>query len=79
MDKLESIEEQWQSLATRVLPNLRPGMPQYDDMRKAFFSGAFCLFMFTKRLGEPDISEDEGCRYLDRIEEELLTFVRGVA
>jgi len=76
--ELQSIAQHWQDLAKRVIPKLSPGMPQYDDMQRAFFAGAFCLFMSTKRLGEPDISEDEACIYLDSIETELMTFLNNI-
>lgn len=75
---LQSVEQQWQDLAKHVIPTQSPGMPQYDDMRRCFFAGAFCLLMSTKRLGEPDISEDEAFRYLDRIETELVTFLNNI-
>lgn len=77
-EELQTVEQQWQDLAKHVIPQLSPGQPQYDDMRRSFFSGAFCLLTTMKRIGDPDISEDEGCRILDRIEAELITFLNNI-
>lgn len=46
--EIKSTEEEWKELAAALFgnnPNRRAGDTQYDDMRQAFFCGAFSLFI----------------------------------
>jgi hypothetical protein len=72
---LKSIEEEWLGFAAIVLPpSERPGSVQYDEMKKAFFAGAWSLHMAVIEIGEPHVSEEEGCEFLTKLTAEINEF-----
>ena len=77
--KIETIAERWKDFAKQVLHvSVVPGTPQYEDMQQSFYAGALCTFMYVERLGKPDVSEDDGEVFLNRLESELTEFWHNV-
>lgn len=78
--KIETIAERWNNFAQAILQpqGVSPGMAQYDDMQRSFYAGAFCTFQYVERLGKPDVSEDDGEVFLNRLESELTEFWHNV-
>ena len=71
---LKSIEEEWIGFAAMVIPELPPQTTQYSEMKKAFFAGAWSHHNAVVEIGEPHISEEEGCAFLTKIQEEIEAF-----
>lgn len=71
---LKSIEEEWAGFAAMVIPNLTPHHVQYHEMKKAFFAGAWTLHNAVVEIGEPHVSEEEGCEFLTKIQNEIQVF-----
>ena len=62
---LKSIEAEWQGFSEMIFAKMHPSPVQREEMKRAFFGGAWAMLCAVKRIGEPDISEDEGVRYLE--------------
>ena len=71
---LKSIEEEWAGFAEMIFANSPPAPNQKEEMKKAFFAGAWALFTALKEIGEPHISEAEGEAYLTDREAECIEF-----
>jgi len=71
---LKSIEEEWLGFAAMVIPQLSQHSVQYKEMKKAFFAGAWSVQAAVVEIGEPHISEEEGCEHLDRLAAECREF-----
>lgn len=71
---LKSIEEEWLGFSAMVIPTLPQHHVQYIEMKKAFFAGAWALHMAVVEIGEPHVSEEDGCKHLDRISAEFKEF-----
>ncbi len=71
---LKSIEEEWLGFAAMVIPNLTQNHVQYKEMKKAFFAGAWAIQVAVAEIGEPHVSEDEGCEHLDKLAAECREF-----
>jgi hypothetical protein len=71
---LKSIEEEWDGFAAMVIPTLTKHQVQYIEMKKAFFAGAWSLHMAVVEIGEPHVSEQEGCEFLSKITTEISEF-----
>lgn len=73
---LKSIEDEWQGFAAMVFAKMKPAANQVAEMRKAFFAGAWAMFNAVEEIGEPHVSEDESCQYLEARRAECLEFKR---
>ncbi|MEM9369271.1 MAG: hypothetical protein AAGD07_25095 [Planctomycetota bacterium] len=71
---LKTIEQEWQGFARMVIPNAKRGEVMYDEMKKAFFAGAWALRTAMEEIGEPHVSEEEAVEYLEGIADECLAF-----
>ncbi len=71
---LKSIEEEWLGFAAMVIPTLTKQHVQYQEMKKAFYAGAWAIQAAIAEIGEPHISEEEGCAHLDRLAAECREF-----
>lgn len=57
-----------------VIPSLTPDSVQYTEMKKAFFAGALVLNIAIYEIASPNVSEEEGKKYLANVEDELVEF-----
>lgn len=78
MTTLKSVEQEWQDFAARVIPQLKPGQVQFDEMKKAFFAGVFALQSALVEIGQTHVSEDEGVAYLESIRIECTRFAASL-
>lgn len=69
--KLETIAEQWADFAAAILPHLSPNSPEYQSVRRVFYSGAFSMFMSIRQMSSSAITEKEGEEYLLRLGDEM--------
>lgn len=60
---MATIRESWNSFETDVMPEDAPPV-QRQEMRRAFFAGAWSILCELERLSHPSIPEAEG---LDRL------------
>lgn len=71
------IGKSWKGFADVVL-SARTPEAQRTDMRRAFFAGSQALLDVYKRIGEDDISEEDGVEILNGIHEELIAFAASI-
>lgn len=71
---LKTIKEEWQGFASMVIPSASPGEVQYDEMKKAFFAGAWAVVTSLEEMGEPHISEFQAIKHLEAIKSECSEF-----
>ena len=76
--KLKSIEEEWQGFAKMVFGKSDVSTVQYGEMRKAFYAGAYVVVTALNRIGEPDVTEDEGVEYFENRDEECQQFYKDM-
>lgn len=75
---LNSIAHEWQAFAKMVFAGTQPCQTQIDEMRKAFYAGAYTLVCAINEIGEPHVSEQQGVVYLETIRDECERFYRGI-
>lgn len=44
---------------------------QYTEMRKAFYGGYHCMLQNAVAIGQPEVTEDEGIKFLDQRVKEM--------
>lgn len=75
---LKSVQEEWLGFSGMVFSKQKPSDVQMEEMRRAFFAGAWAMFCGMKEIGEPDVSEEEGMAHLDRVEAECRAFYENL-
>lgn len=75
---LKSIEEEWQGFSVMVFHNTKPTDTQVNEMKKAFFAGAWSMFCAVEEIGEPHISEADGIAWLEARRAECLEFKKKI-
>lgn len=78
MSKLKTIEEQWQEFAAMVFQGMTPAIGQSEEMKKAFFAGAWALFSSVVQIGTPEVSESEGYLFIKVWRAECLAFKKKI-
>lgn len=73
---LKSIEDEWNEFAAMVFSNIDPSPVQVEEMKRAFFGGAWAILCAVRRIGEPDVSEDAGIQYLEDRRQEGFQFYK---
>lgn len=73
---LNSIQVEWERFWAMVSKGMKPApsQNQHDEMRKAFFAGAWTIHKATVEIGEPHINERIAMKYLDARERECQQF-----
>ena len=74
MSKLKSIAEQWQSYYDAMLKPLNASKVQVNETRQAFYAGAWAMFVGAEAIGDEDISEAQGVKYLEDCKRECESF-----
>ena len=77
MPKPSTVREDWQSYERDVMP-ADAGATQRSETRMAFYAGAWAMLTNVKLCGEPDMSEEAGCVYLELVTSEIERFCRAV-
>lgn len=76
IDAGETMAEMWDGFAEAVIPFAKAGSPQHDEMKKAFFSGALCLFnWFMVQLDEGDEPTDGDLDRVSAMDAEIRGFL----
>ncbi len=75
---MKTIEEEWQGFSAMIFAGMTLAPNQAEEMRKAFFAGAWSMLCAMRRIGEPDISEDAGVQYFDDRQREGESFYRDL-
>ncbi|WP_088893147.1 hypothetical protein [Leptolyngbya ohadii] len=74
MAKEFTIRQKWQQFERSVMP-IDASPIQKQEMRRAFYAGAFALLDIVAQIGSDEsISEEAGALLLDKIEAELKAF-----
>lgn len=73
---LKSIEQEWLNFSRMIFAKMEPSPVQVKETKQAFFAGAWAMLCAAKQIGEPQISEEEGIRFLEERQEEGRAFYR---
>jgi len=60
VDQGATMEDMWKGFAMISIPILKAGDIQYDEMKKAFYSGALCLFNWIMVQMDPQAEVTAG-------------------
>lgn len=63
----------WESFVRAVMPRNAPAV-QRQEMRRAFYAGAWAMLCAFREIGEDSVSEDEGVAVMERLKTEVETF-----
>lgn len=75
VDKGTTMAEMWDGFAKIVIPYAPPGTIQHDEMQKAFYSGAMCLFnWFMVQLDEGEEPTDADMDRTTAVDAEIKAF-----
>lgn len=74
---METFAQMWESFRDKVIPPTAPQI-QVDEMRRAFYAGAWVTLTAVQRIGENDITEDAGIVYLEALKKEGEEFYQRV-
>lgn len=75
--QLDRLKREWGSFANSVIPRDAP-LIQRREMRRAFYAGAQTMLTLCAALGTEEYSEEEGCRVLEELTQELQAFLSRV-
>ena len=77
---LNSIAVEFERFWAMISKGMKGPIPenQKEEMRKAFFAGAWTVHSATAEIGEPHVSEAQGVAYLERIAAECKQFSRDL-
>jgi hypothetical protein len=73
MPERKLLDEAWQEFARAVLPRDASAV-QRQEMRRAFYGGAFSVLTLMAALGDDSVSEDQGVKVLDQLHRECHAF-----
>lgn len=71
---LNSLAVEWDRFTEMIFCDFKPSPTQINEMRKAFYAGAYTVLVNVKEIGEPHISEDVGCLHLNNLQAEGKAF-----
>ena len=72
-----TVQDQWESFAATVIhPDAGPN--QRDQMRLAFFAGAWAMFSMLTDVGETDVTEDQGLAVIEALRLECIAFAKSL-
>lgn len=72
-----TIQQRWETYLREVIPVDAPAI-QIGECRRAFFAGASGMFLSMQEASADPVSEDDGVVELERLNQEIQTFVRDV-
>jgi len=75
---MKSIEEEWNGFSAMVFAKINPSSTQVEEMKRAFFAGAWAILCAVKRIGDPDISEEAGMAFLEERQSEGKQFYQDL-
>jgi hypothetical protein len=76
IDAGKTMAEMWDGFAEAVIPFAAPGTTQHEEMRKAFYGGALCLFnWFMVQMDEGSEPTDGDLDRVSVIEAEIREFL----
>lgn len=77
---LNSIAVEFERFWGMITQGMKGPIPpeQRDEMRKAFFAGAWTVQCAMEEIGTPAVPEAEGVAYFERIGEECKQFSRNL-
>lgn len=75
---MKTIQQEWAGFSAMIFDKVNPAPGQVEEMRKAFFAGAWSMLCAIERIGEPDITEDEGIEYLEARKQEGKKFYQDL-
>jgi len=68
-----TIDQHWQSYRRDLIPK-DASQVQITETRRAFYAGAWIMHEMSQRLGEPDISIDDGVMIFEALRLEIKAF-----
>lgn len=73
---LNSVQKEWERFSDMVFQGLGmgPSHTQYEEMKKAFFAGAWSMFTAMEEMGQPHVLAEEAEQFLLERRGEMLTF-----
>jgi hypothetical protein len=70
-------EKMWREYADLIFAGIQVDQVQYEETRKAFYSGMFSCLGFVSSPEITGRSDDDGCKILDAFEIELIAVLRS--
>lgn len=70
-----SIRVGWDFYRNEIIPKTAPKV-QFVESKRAFYAGAFC--MLQAAVTAADLHEDEACKIMDAIDDEIGTYLKTV-
>jgi hypothetical protein len=72
------LKEAWESFVKNVMPAAAPAI-QHQEMRRAFYAGAYSMLVLVTEAAPDSISEDEGVALLEGLAQECAAFHKTLA
>lgn len=71
---MNTLKDDWESFDSQVIPD-DAGTTQRQEMRRAFYAGAWSMLCAVERLGNEAVSEEQGVVALEKLKAECQAFV----
>jgi hypothetical protein len=71
----DRIMQEWESFAAIAVP-ANAATNQAQEMRRAFFAGAYSMWSMVRDIGGDDVTELAGVELLESVNSEVMDFVR---
>lgn len=77
---MKTIEQEWQGFSAMIFTKMKspPCAVQVEEMKRAFFAGAWSILCAVERIGDPDISEESGIAFLEERKQEGKAFYKDL-
>lgn len=70
---MRTVQAEWEEFERRVMPRGAPPV-QRNEMRRAFFAGAYGMLSMSAALGNADVPEDDAVASLEGWKNEIEAF-----
>jgi hypothetical protein len=74
---MSTLEQGWLEYASKVLPKGCSPV-QKQETRRAYYMGVWTLMQMIKGLGDDEVSEEQGAKELEKLENECKNFISQV-
>ena len=70
---MKTVKSEWESFEAAVMPR-GAGIVQRQEMRRAFYAGAWSMLCAVRGIGDDSVSEEQGIETLEAMRRELEAF-----
>lgn len=75
---IRTLNDTWELLITHIFPKNNASKEQLDEMKKAFFSGAWTMFNIHIIISKLNVSDEMSAKYIKELHNEMVQFQKDL-